>query len=365
MCGRFLLTTFATQTILCVAKEPKVHFKRHSHTAAAAYHDLVSLLLDDTVSDIRGTPTRRTRGSRGYWYDRYRVGKDTKEQYLGEDTGELRARIENHQMLKERRVERARARARLVRLLRSERFLGLDATSGSLVANLAKSGAFRVGGVLVGTIAFLLYEGELGLRLAADETARTSDIDLASFERHSDSDELPKLEIPELLESCRFDPLPSLENDKTWRWRQEDGTTLVEFLTPSFRDDEGLRELPQFGVSARALHHLDYVISHPLDVAAVYRDGILVKAPRPEKFAIHKLIVADRRRDGLDSLKAHKDLMQAEILMSILAEDRPSDLIDAYEEAMSRGPHWRERLDATLTRAPQVAALLEKSKESS
>jgi len=348
-----------------VWQELKVHFKRHSHTAAAAYHDLVSLLLDDTVSDIRGTPTRRTRGSRAYWYDRYRVGKDTKEQYLGEDTDELRARIENHQMLKKQRAERARARARLVRLLRSERFLGLDATTGSLVANLAKSGAFRAGGVLVGTVAFLLYEGELGLRLAADETARTSDIDLASFGGQRDSGEFPALEIPQLLESCRFDPVPSLENEKTWRWRQAGGTTLVEFLTPSFRDDEGLQDLPRLGVSARALHYLDYLISNPLDVAAVYRDGILVKAPRPEKFAIHKLIVADRRRDGPESLKAYKDLMQAEILMSILSEDRPSDLVDAYEEAMSRGPHWRQRLDATLTRAPQVVALLEKSRENS
>lgn len=336
-------------------------FRRHTHTAAAAYQDLVSLLLDDAGGEIRGTPTRRTRGAGAYWYDRYRVGKDTKERYLGEDTEELRAHIENHQSLKEGSAERVRARARLVRLLRSERFLGLDATTGSLVAGLAKSGAFRAGGVLVGTVAFLLYEGELGLRLAADETARTADIDLASFETR-DSVELPKVDIPEVLEGFRFDPIPSLEQDKTWRWRQSDGSTLVEFLTPSFRDDEGLRDLPQWGVSARALHHLDYLISDPLDAAAVYRDGILVKAPRPEKFAIHKLIVADRRRDGPESLKARKDLMQAEILMSILAKDRPFDLLEAYQEAVSKGPRWRERLDATLSRAPQISALLEKSK---
>lgn len=339
-----------------------MYFRRHTHTAAAAYHDLVSLLLDDAVSEIRGTPTRRTRGSKTYWYERYRVGKNTKERYLGEDTGELRARIENHQLLKEGSDERARTRARLVRLLRGERFLGLDATTGSIVAGLAKSGAFRAGGVLVGTVAFVLYEGELGLRLAADETARTSDIDFASFGTRGDSDEIANVEIPEVLEGFRFAPVPSLEHDKTWRWRQLDGSSLIEFLTPSFRDDEGLRDLKQLGVSARALHHLEYLITDPLDAAAVYRGGILVRVPRPERFAIHKLIVADRRLEGPESLKAHKDLMQAEILMSILAEDRPSDLLEAYEEATSRGPRWRERLDATLTRAPQIAALLEKSK---
>lgn len=322
----------------------------------------MSLLLDDAVSEIRGSPTRRTRGSKAYWYERYRVGRDTKERYLGEDSDELRARIENHQLLKEGREERARARGRLVRLLRGERFLGLDATTGSIVAALAKSGAFRAGGVLVGTVAFLLYEGELGLRLATDEAAKTNDIDLASFETGGDSDELANVEIPEVLEGFRFAPVPSLEHDKTWRWKQSDGGRLIEFLTPSFREDEDLRDLPHLGVSARALHHLDYLISDPLDAAAVYREGVLVKVPRPEKFAIHKLIVADRRLDGPESLKALKDLMQAEILMSILAEDRPSDLFEAYEDATSRGPRWRERLDATLARAPQIAVLLEKSK---
>ncbi|MEP2117334.1 MAG: hypothetical protein ABJI81_03595, partial [Bauldia litoralis] len=68
--------------------------RRHSLTAQAAYHDLVSLLLDDAVSDIRGKPTSRIRGGRTYWYDRYRIGSDMKERYLGEDSDALRARIQ-------------------------------------------------------------------------------------------------------------------------------------------------------------------------------------------------------------------------------------------------------------------------------
>jgi len=45
--------------------------------------------------------------------------------------------------------------------------------------------------------------------------------------------------------------------------------------------------------------------------------------PRPEPFAIHKLIVADRRKGGPDQLKARKDRAQAEFLIKDLAEDRP------------------------------------------
>ncbi len=337
-----------------------MEYRRHSHTAHAAYNDLVSLLLDDAVSDIRGTPTRRERGERAYWYDRYRIGTDTKERYLGEDTEQLRARIEKHERLRADQSARRKERARLVRLLRSERFLGLDTTGGSLVGALGKAGVFRLGGVVVGTIAFLLYEGELGLRLAADESARTSDIDIASFEKLTLAlDEAIEPNINEVLEDFRFAAVPDLEPGRAWRWRQSEGEALLEFLTPSFRDDEGLRDLPALGVSARASHHLEYLIADPIDAAAVYREGVLVKVPRPECFAIHKLIVANRRREGPDSQKARKDLMQAELLISVLSEDRPSDLVEAHDDAMSRGPRWRERLQGSLKRAPHIAALIE------
>lgn len=336
--------------------------RRHSHTAQTAYHDLVSLLLDDAISDIRGTPTRRERGDRAYWYDRYRVGTETKERYLGEDTGDLRARVEQHDQLRAQRADRRTERARLVRLLRSERLLGLDSSAGSLVAALARAGVFRLGGVVVGTIAFLIYEGELGLRISTDKAARTSDVDIASFERLSLAlDDVVEPNLPEVFRELDFAPVPGIDRGKVWRWRQSRGEVMVEFLTPSFRDDEGLRALKTLGVDARALHHLDYLIADPIDAAGVYREGLLVKTPRPERFAIHKLIVADRRLGGPDSLKARKDLMQAEMLISILADDRPADLVQAYREAIDRGPRWRERIERSLTRAPQIQGLLDRA----
>ena len=94
-------------------------FKRHSPVAVAAYHDLVSLLLDEAASRIQGAPTPRVRGNRTYWYDRYRIGNETKERYLGEDSHELRQRIETHERLKNDRENRRSERTRLVRLLRS------------------------------------------------------------------------------------------------------------------------------------------------------------------------------------------------------------------------------------------------------
>jgi len=333
--------------------------RRHSQVAQAAYHDLVSRLMDDAVSDIRGTPTARQIGGKTYWYDRFRVGTDIHEKYLGEATPELLTRLERFRDLKEERAGRKRERARLVRLLRSERYLGLDGATGSLIAAFAKTGTFTLGGVLVGTTAFRLYEGELGLRLSLDQTAMTNDIDIASFERLSLAiGDTVDPALNDVLGAFDFAPVPSIEKSRVWRWRQSNSETLVEFLTPSFNEKENIKDLPALGVSAQSLHHLNYLIGEPLQAAAVYREGILVRIPRPERYAIHKLIVSNRRKAGPESLKSRKDLLQAEILIEVLAEDRPSDLADAYEDAMSRGPRWRNHIEQSLARSPAAREFL-------
>jgi hypothetical protein len=341
-----------------------MEIRRHSHTAQAAYHDLVSLLLDDAVSDILGTPTLREVNGKHYWYDRYRLGTEIKERYLGEDNPSLQERIKRHKGLQAEHRARRKERARLVRLLRSERFLGLDATTGSLVAAIARAGVFRLGGIIIGTTAFRLYEGELGIRLSLDETAMTQDVDIASFEKLSLAlEDSVEPGLADVFDQLRFAPVPEVRSNKVWRWRQSDSQALIEFLTPSFSDDESLRDLAALGVSARALHHLNYLIANPIDAAVVYREGVLVKIPRPERYAIHKLIVASRRLDGPDSLKARKDLMQAQALANILAADRPADLTDAYDDAISRGPKWKTRIEQSLKRAPGIAKLIEGARD--
>ncbi len=329
----------------------------HSPIAHAAWIDLLRLLEEDAASDLRGTPTLVKRNGRGYWYDSFRLGNTVRKTYLGEDSPELRARLERHRALAEERDARRRQRARLIRILRAEGFLGLDAGSGSLLAALARAGVFRLGGTIVGTHAFRLYEGVLGVRYAFDQMAQTGDIDIASFERLSlaleDSASPP---LAEVFRDLAFAPVPGLARGRTWRWQQSRSRLLVEFLTPSFDEAEDIRPLPALGVLAQSLHHLNYLISEPIRAAAIYRSGVLVQVPRPERFAIHKLIVSERRRADL---RAHKDRAQAAFLIEVLARDRPDELAEAWEDARARGPKWRARLEAALARMPETRALLE------
>ncbi len=327
--------------------------RHHSAVAHAAYSDLLQSLRDEAVADLRGTPTLfKTAKGHAYWYDSYRIGSDVRKIYLGEDSDVMRGRIERMKMAKDQKTERRAYRTRLIRILRAENFLSVDAGTGSLLAGLAGAGVFRLGGTIVGTHAFRLYEGELGIRYGFDETAQTNDLDIASFERLSLAlGDVVSEQLHKVLSDFSFEAVPSLDRNKTWRWKQTRSETLVEFLTPSFEENETLRPLAALGVHAQSLHYLNYLIAEPIKVAVPYRNGVLVQIPRPERFAIHKLIVADRRKDGPDSLKSRKDRRQAEFLINALAEERPDDLLEAYEDAISRGPRWRERLQSSLARA--------------
>ena len=327
--------------------------RRHSSLAHAAYFDLLASLKDEAVAELRGTPTRVERNGKVYWYDTFRVGSDVRKAYIGEDNDEIRARLARHGEIAARRADAQASRARKIRILRAEGFMGVDAATGALLNAFAMAGVFRLGGTIVGTHAFRLYEGELGLRYDLDRSAQTDDIDIASFERLSlalDDEASPPLQS--ILKDFSFEAAPTLQPGDAWRWRQTRGDLLVEFLTPSFDEAEGVRPLAALNVQAQALPHLNFLIADPIAAAVPYRRGVLVQIPRPERFAIHKLIVADRRKDGPNSLKAVKDRAQAAFLIEALAEDRPDDLADAWRDAEARGPRWRERLAATLARMP-------------
>lgn len=330
----------------------------HSRAAQVAYQDLLRLHLDETASELIGSVEERSRNGRVYLYDKFRIGTEMKSRYLGEGTPELRARLARATDLKAGAEDRGRTMARLARVLRAEGFATTDRDTGSLLLAFARAGVFRLGGTLIGTAAYALYQGELGVRFDSEELARTGDVDFASFERLSVSLGDRVEENPgEILRALKFDPVPGVQDRQVWKWRQNRGEAMVEFLTPAF-GDERVKPLPALGVSAQALNYLNFLIADPIPAIALYRSGVLVRVPRPERFAIHKLIVADRRQGGPDQAKARKDRGQAAFLTSILAEDRPDDLREAFEDALGRGPRWRERIAASLSRMPITAEIL-------
>jgi hypothetical protein len=231
-------------------------FRSHSRAAQVAYQDLLRLHSEEVASELVGSIEERVRGGRSYLYDKFRIGTEMKSRYLGEGTPELRARLARASDLKADAETRKAAMARLSRVLRAEGFMTTDRDTGSLLLAFARAGVFRLGGTLVGTAAYALYQGELGVRFDSEEMAQTGDIDFASFERLSVALGDTVQENPgAILRTLAFDPVPGLQDRQVWKWRQSRGQAMVEFLTPAF-GEECVKSLPALGVSAQGLHYL-------------------------------------------------------------------------------------------------------------
>jgi hypothetical protein len=327
------------------------------------YQELVDTHLSRTPSEEPiGAPFKRTVRGKSYWYATDRSGATVVQRYIGPDT---EATIERVAAIASRRQTGDAFEQRcgdMVAQLRAARLPTLDAASGSILASLSAQGVFDVGGTLVGTMAFRLYDAELGRRVSRVEPALTQDIDIASYEGVSIALAAEtatfKSTLPQTLVNHGLELTPSIDpKGRSGRWRRKTGEPVLDFLAPSFEEGQDLVWLEAMGVWAQGLHYLNYLLADPIPAVGLYRQGVLVRIPRPERYAIHKLIVA-QQRTGPGLAKRRKDLGQARALILSLAEDRPAELKRAYEMAMEQGPKWREAIGVSLGMVGDVKAIL-------
>lgn len=326
------------------------------------YHDLLQAHSVRAISDIPGKPFLRDMGKKGqYWYARQRIGDRTLQKYVGPDTEAVRARIEAAAAVNEEARAFDRRCASMVAQLRAAGVPTLDRDTGKVLNAMAKSGVFRLGGTLVGTHAFRLYSAELGARFD-NALAVTGDLDIAAFENLKlvIEDEVDPA-LPDTFKDLDLRPAPNLDHkNRPTKWVMGgDGGTEVEFLVPRMLEDSDILKLEPLGVFAQALPFLNFLIADPIPAVALYRSGVLVQVPRPERYAVHKLIVAARRHRS-SAMKARKDLAQAEILFEVLSEDRPAELGAAIATAMEQGPKWREAIEQSLAKAPRAREIADR-----
>lgn len=291
-----------------------------------------------------------------YWYFEETQPKKSRK-YVGPvDDPDLAKRVENFRSIK----EDLRSRRKLVSTLTREAgLIAPERFTGNIVEALANAGIFRLRGVLVGTVAFQAYAGHLGVRLPGT-SLQTSDADFAQHYSISAEVEDSLAPIMEILHSVdptfravphRSDPLRVTQFENSARYK-------VEFLTPNRGSDDyadHASPMPALGgASAQSLRFLDFLIHEPVRTVLLHRSGISVIVPAPERYAIHKLIVATRRQSDVNGVaKREKDVYQAGLLFEALSLTRRlDDLGYAVEEAWNRGPSWREALAKGLRMLP-------------
>lgn len=335
-----------------------VPFDRFPLQSQTAYTELLEALRTDELQGLhadRGSLTQREVKGNTYWYLRRRVGERIEEVYLGPDSEDLHRRLETIRQRASDAKSAAARRRTLIRMLRAAGYPTVPRRHGRLFEELSGAGVFRLEAVLVGTHAFRCMSAVLGVRFD-DALATTGDLAIA--QDRSVSIAVAEKASPPLLEAIaraeRFVDIPSLDpRSPTTSWQTPDHELRVDVLTPLVgRDGSPAEKLTALGVHATPLRFLDFLLAETQPAVVLSGAGILVRVPTPERFALHKLIVASRR-DRAFRDKAQKDLDQARLLLEILLEDQPADVADAWSDLASRGGRWRRAAEESGRGLPE------------
>jgi len=334
--------------------------KRLDPTYQVLYSELADRVLDAAFSaefSLDGRFITQQSGARRYWYFDTAAGEGPgkRRRYVGPvDDPEITRRVEAFKDLKADH----RARRKLVSTLVREAYLPRpESTTGAVVDALARGGFFRLRGVLVGTVAYQTYSALLGVRLP-QAILQTGDADFAQFHAVSAAVKDETAPVLELLREvdATFREVPHPADSRRSTAFVTRSGFRVEFLTPntgSADHDGAPAPMPALrGAAAQPLRFLDFLIRDPVRAVLLHDAGVGVIVPAPERYAVHKLIVAHRRRtEGEGAAKSAKDLQQSSSLIEAFIElRRGDDLTEAYAEAWKRGPAWREAISASLVR---------------
>jgi hypothetical protein len=324
------------------------------------FAELVQRCLDatfETEFSIEGNFVRVPVKGRDYWYFEVTRPKKTRKYVGPAEDPEITQRVEAHKEVKQDK----RALRKLVSTLTREAGLAApDRFTGDIVDALGTAGIFRLRAVLIGTVAFQTYAGYLGVKLPG-AALQTSDADFAQHYSVSSSIEESLPPVMYILQSVdpSFRPVPHLSDPKHSTQFENATRYRIEFLTPNRGSDEYLDQatpMPALGgAAAQPLRFLDFLIHEPVRTVMLHRSGVPVTVPSPERFAIHKLIVASRRRsDAAGAAKREKDILQASLLIKALdVTHRLDELAEALTEAWHRGPAWRAAIDKGLKMMPK------------
>lgn len=315
--------------------------------------------LQGALAGLSGSFHRKvTRNGATYWYFIYREPgvEQPRLVYVGPDTDDLRAFVENFKSRRGTSPVAAQARAAV-----AQGCTPLAAKHFRIVKRLSEYGLFRAGGILIGTHAFIALGNMLGVRWL--HGTATLDVDFAHAGRNV-SVALPadlRIDVHGALESLKLGLLPISELDGSLgaQYRSKDDAELrVDFVTSMTRTGAPVR-MPNLNVALEPLKFMEYSLEGTTQGCAFANAGACtVNIPSPERFAIHKLIVYGERPIR-ERTKATKDLLQAAAIVEWCLENgRGEELEAAWANAVGRGRGWKARAfegrTALLKQAPKL-----------
>jgi hypothetical protein len=297
-----------------------------------------------SVADISGTFVKKTIKGSLYWYYQTKDPDGKPQQvYLGADSPLIQG------MLTQRTAPAKESDIHLTRLSNGALALGcahITPAHGRVIKRIAERGFFAVGGVLAGTHAFLAYQNMLGIKWRVADT--TMDMDFA-HPGNNLTIAMPnqlKVDMHSALESLGMGFIPVYGQA---RFKKEDEPDFdIDFLTTLTRSGSDLIDVKSLGVALQPLKFMELAFEHTVQTVLLLKDGpLVINLPKPQYFAMHKLIVSVERRTQ-NPVKSAKDAIQSGALIHYYLENNPDALMDAYIDVVGRGPGWKRRIEQGL-----------------
>ena len=318
------------------------------------FSELVALVLareaQRGIAHIDGAfITKRIRG-REYVYFQYSDPGTRKRQFsIGPSSRALDALIAKRAADRDVDADDVARITRLARLLDAADLQTLPEDVGRVLRALSDAGVFRLGGVLVGSYAFLLLANTLGVHWPS-AAWRTRDVDIAG----SVTIGTPLLEadVPATLDSLRmgFVPVPQLDpRHPSTSFKVRGRDLRVDLIVPGAEASKAPVFVPRFRAAAAPLKHLSLLLEDAEPAVAIGSSTIMVRVPAPARFALHKLLLSQSRA-LIQQTKTTKDLHQAALLLEVLGSDRPQDLEAAAGAFLAAGKGVVTQLERALTR---------------
>lgn len=216
-----------------------------------------------------------------------------------------------------------------LRLLGREGFQLADGRSYATLTSLYLHGLFQAGAVLIGSHAFGALLNQQGVRAAA---YATEDIDIARREALA----LPSATDRSFLDMLRDSGIPFVEvpqldaRQPSTSFKQRGRSRFhVDLLVPSRDNNFPVVAVPELRAHATGLPYLGYLLGATQVAALLCREGACpVRIPRPERFALHKLLVSQLRGGA----KGAKDRFQAAVILAAVGDTQSGAIAAAFDE---------------------------------
>lgn len=196
--------------------------------------------------------------------------------------------------------------------------------------------------MLVGTHAFIAYQNHFGVRWTGG--AMTLDLDFAHAGKNLSiaMKSTVKVDAKGALESLQMGFIPVVS--QTTYKKPDEPDFDIDFLTSVGRGGDTPVHIPELNVTLQPLRYMELSLEDPMPASLLTRStSIAVNVPRPQRYAMHKLIVSQLRPIQMQH-KAKKDIAQAAHLLDYMLTDDSDLVAQTWTDVIARGKSWDANL---------------------